>query len=86
MSLPVRCFTCNKVIGHLENEYVRVMGDENKVEDFFNNKGIRRFCCKRMFMTTCYEIHDRFIVCNEENLPDSVKIGETKQVRYLKAI
>ena len=86
MALPVRCFTCNKVIGQMETEYVKIKHDENLVEDFFKNKCISRFCCKRMFLTTSFDIHDQFIECNLTNLPDQVKLGETKEIRHLKAI
>ena len=86
MALPIRCFTCNKVIGQYETEYVSIMNDENQIHDFFKKHGITRFCCKRMFMTTCYDIHDKFIECNEDNLPSQVNIGEHKKIVYLKAI
>lgn len=44
---PIRCFTCNKVIGHLWYQYK----DCNDKPLFFEEKRIRRFCCRRMFLT-----------------------------------
>ena len=32
MIIPIRCFTCNKVIGHLWNDYLRL------VEEYRENK------------------------------------------------
>lgn len=86
MSLPVRCFTCNKVIGRFENEYVKIKDNENLIEEFFKNRSISRFCCKRMFMTTSFDIHDQFIECKTDNLPTQVTLGETKKIRHLKAV
>ena len=86
MALPVRCFTCNKVISQFETEYVKIKDDENLVEQFFKKKNITRFCCKRMFLTTSYDIHDQFIECTIDNLPSQITLGETKEIRHLKAI
>ena len=49
MSLPIRCFTCNKVIGHLENEYVKIKDNESLIEDFFKSKSISDFVVKECF-------------------------------------
>lgn len=51
MIIPVRCFTCNKPIGHLWNEYENAVknGKEPKeILDFFK---LKRYCCRRMFIS-----------------------------------
>lgn len=51
MIIPVRCFTCGRVIGHLWETYTkRVAGGENpgKVLD---DLGVRRYCCRRMLLS-----------------------------------
>lgn len=51
MIIPVRCFTCGKVIAHLWEEYAkRVAGGEDpgKVLD---DLGLKRYCCRRMFLS-----------------------------------
>lgn len=30
MIIPVRCFTCNKVIGHMWNDYVEIVEEQRK--------------------------------------------------------
>ena len=51
---PIRCFTCGKVIGNLENE---VNSIRNKPDtpglfvEFFKSKKINRFCCRRMIIS-----------------------------------
>jgi DNA-directed RNA polymerase subunit N len=51
MIIPVRCFTCGKPIGQLEEEYkLRVeAGEEPKV--VMDDLGLERYCCRRMFLT-----------------------------------
>ena len=50
MLIPVRCFTCNKVIGgHYEKFCERVAKGENAAE-VMNDLGIERYCCRRIYM------------------------------------
>jgi DNA-directed RNA polymerase subunit N len=51
MIIPVRCFNCGKVIGHLWEEYekrVRSGEDPKKVLD---DLGIKKYCCRAIFLT-----------------------------------
>jgi len=51
MMIPVRCYTCNKVIGYLY-EYYKILVEKNiKSEDIFNEIELKRYCCKRMFIS-----------------------------------
>lgn len=60
MLIPVRCFSCNKVIGHLWNEYnekieqyIKEGCSEYIVRDkVFNEIGFssNKYCCRRMFL------------------------------------
>ena len=71
MIIPVRCFTCGKVIAHLWEDYLLELQEKyNKSSkdltkrayiDNINDKsvealtmekmGIKRYCCKRMFLS-----------------------------------
>lgn len=51
MLLPIRCFTCGKVIGHLWEE-VKKFKD---IEEFFEKYDIKRYCCRQVFLTTIDE-------------------------------
>lgn len=87
MSLPIRCFTCNKVISQYENSYIdHTLKQQQDPIEFFNKHDIKRYCCRRMFMTTCYDLYENMIPCSEESLPPKVSMGETKEVRILRAI
>lgn len=49
--IPVRCFTCGKVIGGLYEEFLRrvQMGEQSK--EVLDSLGLERYCCRRMFLT-----------------------------------
>ena len=53
MMIPVRCFTCGKVIGEHWDEYTARAeshdGDEPPAE-VLDDLGIDRYCCRRMFV------------------------------------
>ena len=53
---PVRCFTCNKVLGHYWTQLEQFRRDHPHEEErdyvsFFQKLGLRRYCCKKIFMT-----------------------------------
>ena len=50
MLFPVRCFTCNKPIGHLDDVYLNRIKTET-VKDVLDSLGIVRYCCRRMFIS-----------------------------------
>lgn len=53
--LPVRCYTCGKVLGHLEKEWTdhRSVAGMNDWHPFFEKYRIERYCCRRVIM--CHE-------------------------------
>ena len=64
MLIPVRCFTCGKLIAHIYNEYIyRVkLGEEpNNVMDSLK---INRYCCRRMFISSVETIYQVFHIMN----------------------
>ena len=57
MLVPVRCFTCGKLIANIYNEYLTQLkqGEEpNKIMDSLN---ITRYCCRRMFVSSVETIY-----------------------------
>ena len=52
MIIPVRCFTCGKVIGHLWEKFFEGANNPSKTaQQVFNELGIERYCCKRMLIS-----------------------------------
>lgn len=51
MIIPIRCYTCNKVIGHLYESYKQQLEKNVEANEIFSKIGFKRYCCKRMFLT-----------------------------------
>jgi DNA-directed RNA polymerase subunit N len=50
MIIPVRCFSCGKVIGHLWEEYKRRVEAGEPPGKVLDSLGLKRFCCRQMFL------------------------------------
>ena len=61
MIIPVRCFSCSKLIGNKYEKYVKLVEEKNKKEKYINNQcetinnedifkklKLNRYCCRRM--------------------------------------
>lgn len=75
MILPIRCYTCGKVLAHLTTqweEHMKKSGDNWK--PFFEKHHIIRYCCKRVLMTQVSDpnYHRQYI------LPPSIIISDEK--------
>lgn len=51
MLIPVRCFTCGKVIGGKWNKYLRLLETKMERRAALDRVGMRRYCCRRMYLT-----------------------------------
>ncbi|PSC71242.1 DNA-directed RNA polymerase subunit 10 [Micractinium conductrix] len=51
MIIPVRCFTCGKVIGNMWQTYLDLLQAEYSEGDAMDALGLNRYCCRRMVMT-----------------------------------
>jgi len=50
--IPVRCFTCGKVIGHLWEEYKRRVDEEGEDSGkVMSEFGVERYCCRQVFLS-----------------------------------
>lgn len=50
MIIPVRCFTCGKVVGNKWEKYNQLK-DEYDAEKALDILGLSRYCCRRMLLT-----------------------------------
>lgn len=48
--LPIRCFTCGKIIADKQIIYENMLKDGVNPEQIFKKIGITRYCCRRMFL------------------------------------
>ena len=51
MIIPVRCFTCGKVIGNKWETYLSLLAQNNSEGDALDDLGLTRYCCRRMVLT-----------------------------------
>jgi len=51
MIIPVRCFTCGKVVGSAYDEYKAGVQKGKKSKDALDATGLTRFCCRRMIIS-----------------------------------
>lgn len=50
MLITVRCFTCNKEISSLYEEYVALLKSELSEFEAMDRLGLKRICCGRMVL------------------------------------
>jgi len=50
MQVPVRCFSCGKVIGHLWEDYKKRVEAGQNPEKVMDNLGLKRYCCRALFL------------------------------------
>ena len=50
MIIPVRCWTCGKVIGNKWELYKALIKNGSSKEEALNNLGLAMYCCRRMFL------------------------------------
>jgi DNA-directed RNA polymerase subunit N len=48
--IPVRCFTCGKVIANKWQRYKSHLEDGMTKEKALDTVGLTRYCCRRMFL------------------------------------
>uniref|UniRef100_A0A6B2LYH8 DNA-directed RNA polymerases I, II, and III subunit RPABC5 n=1 Tax=Arcella intermedia TaxID=1963864 RepID=A0A6B2LYH8_9EUKA len=51
MIIPVRCFTCGKVIGNKFEQYTALISEDPDPGKALNELGLKRYCCRRMILT-----------------------------------
>ncbi len=51
MIIPVRCFSCGKVIGSSWEKYQKLLNEGKSVKDALDELGIERFCCRSAVMS-----------------------------------
>lgn len=49
--IPVRCFSCGKVIGDKWNAYLALLIDGMSEGEALTELGLKRYCCRRMVLT-----------------------------------
>jgi DNA-directed RNA polymerase subunit N len=66
MIIPVRCFTCGKVVGDKWEEFGRRIRTGENPKDVLDNIGVKHYCCRRMLLSNV-EIIDEILRFYEES-------------------
>ncbi|TCD67329.1 DNA-directed RNA polymerase II subunit L [Steccherinum ochraceum] len=51
MIIPVRCFSCGKVVGDKWNAYLELLASQVQEGDALDQLQLKRYCCRRMLLT-----------------------------------
>jgi DNA-directed RNA polymerase subunit N len=51
MIIPVRCFTCGKLLGDKYEIYKERVEQGENSEEVLDDLGIKRYCCRRMIIS-----------------------------------
>jgi DNA-directed RNA polymerases I, II, and III subunit RPABC5 len=51
MIIPIRCYSCGKVVGNKWERYRKLLQDGKTEEEALNLLGLLRYCCRRMLLT-----------------------------------
>ena len=51
MLIPVRCFSCNKIIGSSYEAFVERRENGEDPAEIMNDLGIERYCCRKIFVS-----------------------------------
>ncbi len=51
MIIPIRCFSCNKPLGHLWEEYKEQVEKGDDAKKIMDKLGLERYCCRGVFLS-----------------------------------
>ncbi|RKP27952.1 8 kDa subunit-domain-containing protein [Syncephalis pseudoplumigaleata] len=51
MIIPVRCFSCGKIVGDKWETYFSYLQDNVPEGEALDRLGLQRYCCRRMLLT-----------------------------------
>lgn len=58
MMIPIRCYTCGKVIAHLYEEFKQGIKEGKDPNELLDSFELERYCCRRMLITHVELIDD----------------------------
>jgi len=58
MIIPIRCFTCGKVIGSIYEAYKKRLEMGENPKEVLDSLGVDRYCCRRMIISHADLIDD----------------------------
>lgn len=72
MIIPIRCFSCGKVVGNKWEYFEKAFNEGIPVNEILDTLGLRRYCCRRMLLTNSHLI-DKMTVYSIPTLKEDNK-------------
>lgn len=89
--LPIRCFSCNKILGRYQtsfeffkNKYSFMKECDIPYEEYFKEYDIERYCCRKIFLT--YICHHETSQYYQEVLEPMPKVEIRHQNEVVKMV
>jgi DNA-directed RNA polymerase subunit N (RpoN/RPB10) len=76
MIIPVRCFTCGKVVGNKWARYNELLSEGVSAKDALDQLGLKRYCCRRMLLGHVELIDRLLLYSNHESMDVDEKCEE----------
>ncbi len=64
MIVPVRCFTCGKLVADKYNDFTQRVKNGEDPKKVLDSLGLKRYCCRRMIVTSM-DVIDQLMPYNE---------------------
>jgi DNA-directed RNA polymerase I, II, and III subunit RPABC5 len=62
--IPVRCFSCNKIIANKWEPYQSYLSNGKSAKEALDILGLKRYCCRRMIL--CHvDLIDKLLIYDE---------------------
>ena len=74
MLLPVRCFTCGKVLGNKWKKLEELTAQHAEMLVIYRELGLERYCCKKVIMTFVSTLDT---LLKYDQLPRELEVKET---------
>jgi len=69
--IPVRCYTCNKVVGNKWETYQNMLSNGIQEGDALDKLGLKRYCCRRILLTHIDLIDKQLEYTETEKFPNN---------------
>lgn len=74
--IPVRCFTCGKIIAHLWELYNSHLKSGLSKADALDKVRLSRYCCRRMFLSHVNVVDKLLLFQNSTHTPLEENLGK----------
>ena len=78
MIIPVRCFSCGKLVSHYWQYYQELLLAGYTEQDALNALQFTRFCCRRMFLTHV-DFCDPLLAYNPASVVQAPQLAQQQQ-------